>query len=765
MFIDSCQVPGQPPHYSFKKCDCECCGMITFRTNSVIPSHLSDWLDVARGLAAIEVLGFHSYQLMFLERLPPEADGPWISFCYWLLWSLSAYGVPAVMVFFVLSGYLVGGPAFVRARSGRLHTIDYFAARWARLYVVVVPALLLSLGAYVLTRHLTSWPVFVASHQGLFDAASLFSASAGPATAVCNLMFLQTIACTEFAGNLAWWSLSNEFWYYVLIFALVSLPRKPLWGVVVLVVFALFGIAEHNDSSGTHDGLKFFFYFLIWGLGVVVYAVEAPLQVWLAAFATALGATYLAVSVGVMPHWAAQLSTIALVTAAAIVCLDQWGLALPTFLKFTKDTAKFSFSLYATHYPILVLLNAALSSALAPFTFVSLGLSASFMACCLLIAYLFYLAFERNTPIVRTWLQRLMERGLRGSQGELRPVAGTVQQIVAAAGRSDERWRSPAPPPSFSIMQASHAMSDHAANNAEAAPSTGPTPGVPRILLNDGRGMPQVGFGVWQITGPQAPQIIGTAIKSGYRLIDTAANYGNETEVGLAVARSDVPREQLFLTTKLWNEDHGYDPALRAFDTSLAKLGLDYVDLYLIHWPCPQRRQFVDTWRALIELKRQGRAASIGVSNFTAEHLKIIIDETGEVPAVNQIELHPHFQQGALRDVHQRYGIATQSWSPLGQGAILVDPTISAIAERIGRTPAQVVQRWHIENGLIVIPKSVSPQRMAENLDVFGFALSAADHEAITRLDKADGRIGPDPDAFGRRSRLRRLRRILGFSK
>lgn len=445
--------------------------MITFRKNAAIPSNLSDWLDVARGLAAIEVLAFHCYQLMFLERLPSADDGLLIDWCYRVLWALSGHGVSAVMVFFVLSGYLVGGPALVKARSGRLKTIDYFAARSARLYVVVAPALLLSLGAYIVTRHLSGWTTFVASHQGLWDSARLFSASASPATAVCNLMFLQTITCSEFAGNLAWWSLSNEFWYYVLIFALVSLPRTPLWGIVVLVVFALFGIAEHADASGTHVGLKFAFYFLIWGLGALVYALVAPLRIWLAGFAAALGIIYLAVSHGLMPHWAAQMAMVGLATAAAIVCLERTSLALPSFLSITKDTAKFSFSLYATHYPILVLLNVALSSTLAPFSFASLGLSATFMVCCVLISCLFYLAFERHTPAVRTWLQRLMERGMRVSGSVLRPAAKTMPPDGRIGSEPDR----------FGAMRRMHRLLRFAGWRATPAPKPNKPVGSPAI--------------------------------------------------------------------------------------------------------------------------------------------------------------------------------------------------------------------------------------------------------------------------------------------
>lgn len=277
------------------------------------------------------------------------------------------------------------------------------------------------------------------------------------------------------------------------------------------------------------------------------------------------------------------------------------------------------------------------------------------------------------------------------------------------------------------------------------------------FLLNDGHRIPKVGLGVWQIDDLKAPETIGAAIDIGYRLIDTAKDYGNEAGVGRAIERSAIPRDQLFVTTKLWNDDHGYDRTLRAFEVSTKKLGLDVIDLYLIHWPCPQRKAYADSWRALVELRKQGRVASIGVSNFTAEHLERIIGDTGVVPAVNQIELHPAFQQRPLRSVHERYGIVTESWSPLGHGSSLANPVLEAIASRHGRTPAQIVLRWHVENGFVVIPKSKSPARMAENIDIFGFELSKEDYVAIETLDRADGRMGPYPLTFGRERFLRRL--------
>lgn len=271
---------------------------------------------------------------------------------------------------------------------------------------------------------------------------------------------------------------------------------------------------------------------------------------------------------------------------------------------------------------------------------------------------------------------------------------------------------------------------------------------VPGIALNDGQAIPQIGFGVWRLDDGETPDLVGAALAAGYRSVDTAAVYGNEAGVGRALREGRVPREQVFLTTKLWNDRQGFDTTLRAFDESTARLGLETVELYLIHWPCPDRDAYVDTWRALIRLKADGRARSVGVSNFTAEHLERIVEETGVVPALNQIELHPRFQQRALHDVHARLGIVTQAWSPLGQARALDDPALRDIAARHGRSVAQVILRWHVENGVVAIPKSATPARIAENIDVFGFALTPEDHAAIAALDRADGRIGPDPLTF-----------------
>lgn len=272
---------------------------------------------------------------------------------------------------------------------------------------------------------------------------------------------------------------------------------------------------------------------------------------------------------------------------------------------------------------------------------------------------------------------------------------------------------------------------------------------VPRLPLNDGRTIPQLGFGVYKLADDRAPEIVGAALEAGYRSIDTATVYDNEPGVGRALRTSVVSRSDLFVTTKLWNDDQGFDATLRAFDASLGRLGLADVDLYLIHWPCPGRELYVETWKALIRLREEGRAKSIGVSNFTTGHLERIIGETGIVPAVNQIELHPRFQQRDLRAFHGSHGIVTESWSPLGQGQQLDDPVLTGLATRLGRTPAQVILRWHIENGLVAIPKTQTRSRIAENLDVFGFSLGAEDHAALSRLDRPDGRIGPDPLSFG----------------
>ncbi|WP_326702612.1 aldo/keto reductase [Streptomyces cyaneofuscatus] len=271
---------------------------------------------------------------------------------------------------------------------------------------------------------------------------------------------------------------------------------------------------------------------------------------------------------------------------------------------------------------------------------------------------------------------------------------------------------------------------------------------VPSITLNNGLEMPQLGFGVWQVPDDEAAKAVAKAIESGYRSIDTAAIYKNEKGTGRAIAASGVPRDELFVTTKLWNSEQGHDSTLRAFDASLDQLGLDYVDLYLIHWPVPAKDAYTDTYRAFEKIYADGRAKAIGVSNFLPEHLKRLLAETSVVPVLNQIELHPQLQQAEARAFHAEHGIATEAWSPLGQGKGLLEvPTVVAIAQKHGRTPAQAVLRWHLQTGNIVIPKSVTPSRIEENLDVFGFELDADDLAAFAALDEGK-RLGPDPAEF-----------------
>ncbi|MEV0778691.1 aldo/keto reductase [Streptomyces sp. NPDC050433] len=275
---------------------------------------------------------------------------------------------------------------------------------------------------------------------------------------------------------------------------------------------------------------------------------------------------------------------------------------------------------------------------------------------------------------------------------------------------------------------------------------------VPSLTLNNGVEMPQLGFGVWQVPDDEAARAVSTALEVGYRSIDTAAIYRNEEGTGRAIGASGIAREELFVTTKLWNSRKvtwTRDSVLSAFDTSLSKLGLDHVDLYLIHWPRAARDDYLTIWRAFEEIAESGRARAIGVSNFQPAHLRRLLDETSVVPAVNQVELHPQFQQAEVRAVHAEHGIVTEAWSPLGSGKGLLEvPTVLAIARKHGRTAAQTVLRWHLQLGNVAIPKSVTPSRIKENFDPFGFELDAEDLAALAALD-SDTRLGDDPDTFG----------------
>jgi len=270
---------------------------------------------------------------------------------------------------------------------------------------------------------------------------------------------------------------------------------------------------------------------------------------------------------------------------------------------------------------------------------------------------------------------------------------------------------------------------------------------VPAVALNDGTTIPQIGFGLWQVPPSEAEVATAEALRVGYRHLDSAAVYANEAETGAALAKSGLAREDVYVTTKLWNPDHGYDEAMRAFDTSMAKLGFDQLDLYLIHWQCKQHGKFIDTWRALIDLQKSGRVKSIGVSNFKEPALRQLIDATGVIPVLNQIELHPWLPQLDMRAVHAEYGIATESWSPLASGQLIDDPTLTVIAAKHGKSTAQVMIRWHLQQGLIVLPKSVTPSRIAENIDVFGFELDDEDMATIAGMENGH-RTGPDPDDF-----------------
>jgi diketogulonate reductase-like aldo/keto reductase len=271
---------------------------------------------------------------------------------------------------------------------------------------------------------------------------------------------------------------------------------------------------------------------------------------------------------------------------------------------------------------------------------------------------------------------------------------------------------------------------------------------VPVIELSNGVRMPQLGYGVFQIPDAETKTAVQAALEIGYRSIDTAAVYGNEAGVGQAIAESGVARDELFVTTKLWNSAQGYDATLKAFDESLAKLGLEQLDLYLIHWPTPERDKYLDTWKAFEKLHADGRVRALGVSNFQPAHLERLLDAAEIAPALNQIELHPYLQQQELREFDAKHGIATEAWSPLAQGgSLLGDPIIGELAVKHGRTPAQIVLRWHLQLGNVVIPKSVTPSRMRENFDLFEFTLTEEELESLTPLNR-DERTGPDPDTF-----------------
>ena len=271
---------------------------------------------------------------------------------------------------------------------------------------------------------------------------------------------------------------------------------------------------------------------------------------------------------------------------------------------------------------------------------------------------------------------------------------------------------------------------------------------IPDVALNDGTTIPQLGFGVFRVSDRDATPAVAAALDAGYRAIDTAAYYGNEPGTGAAIAASGLRREQLHITTKVWRTDLGYDTTLVALDKSLANLRLDYLDLYLIHWPVPSHEKYVETWRALEKIKDDGLARSIGVANFPSAQLERLFADTGTVPAVNQIELHPRLPQVELRGFNARHGIVTQAWSPLGHGQLVSDPIVATIAERCGKTAAQILLRWNLELGNAVISKSVTPERIRTNREIFDFELTSEDHTALATLDTGT-RTGPDPEVYG----------------
>jgi len=275
-----------------------------------------------------------------------------------------------------------------------------------------------------------------------------------------------------------------------------------------------------------------------------------------------------------------------------------------------------------------------------------------------------------------------------------------------------------------------------------------PTPAIPSVRLNDDRTIPQIGLGVWQVPDDVATDACLAAFEAGYRHIDTAALYGNEEGVGRAIKASGIPREDLFITTKVWNTDQGRDKTIAAMEASLARLDLDYVDLYLIHWPTPDRGLYVETWETVLELQQRGSTISAGVSNFHPDHLRAVIAATDVTPVINQVELHPWLPQRAVRAADDELGIVTEAWSPLASGGLIDDAVLAGIGAKYGKTAAQVMVRWHLQIGNVVLPKSVTPTRIVENIDVFDFELDADDLIAIEGLEDETRRTGPNPDTF-----------------
>ena len=265
------------------------------------------------------------------------------------------------------------------------------------------------------------------------------------------------------------------------------------------------------------------------------------------------------------------------------------------------------------------------------------------------------------------------------------------------------------------------------------------------IKLNDGTFIPQLGYGLWQVKDEDVEKLVSEAFRIGYRSIDSAQIYGNEEGLGRAIKASNLSRSEMYITTKIWNAEQGHASTLKSFEVSMKKLRLDHLDLLLIHWPAPKKNLYTETWKALIELKNSGRVKSIGVSNFNIDHLERIIDATGVIPSINQIEVHPYFQRHDLREYHDKMGIKTEAWSPLGQGHVIDDPAIASIGKKHHKSSAQIILRWHMESGLIAIPKTTTVSRIKENFDIFDFKLDSEDMQKIAKLNKVEGRIGPDP--------------------